>query len=112
MIWYDGRLFRPVKTSDSGDTSSETIFRYKQRGDLLTADYSGGEIDYGHLIGLVDDRGQIVMRYHHLNLDGYLMTGRCQSRPEIMQNGKIRLHERWQWTCGSKAKGTSVLEEM
>lgn len=112
MIWYDGRLFRPVDTSSDSDTSSETIFRYKQRGDLLTGDYSGGEIEYGHLIGLVDDHGGIVMRYHHLNLDGYLMTGRCRSRPEIMANGKLRLHETWQWTCRNKAKGTSILEEI
>jgi len=40
------------------------------------------------------------------------MTGKCKSRPEILENGKIRLHERWQWTCGDMSKGTSVLEEI
>ncbi len=112
MIYYDGRLFRPVQASKGSETSGETIFRYTQKGDLLTADYSGGEIDYGHLIGLVDEKGHINMRYHHVNLDGFLMTGRCKSRPEILPNGKIRLHERWQWTCGTHAKGTSVIEEI
>ena len=112
MIWYGGRLFRPVKNSKTGETSSETIFRYQQKGDVLTGDYSGGEIEYGQLIGLVDERGHINMRYQHINDRGFLMTGRCKSRPRIMESGKIRLHERWQWTCGDRSKGTSILEEI
>ncbi len=112
MIHYDGRLFRVVSNSASGDTGSETIFRYRQKDDLLTADYSGGTVKYGHLIGTVDARGRINMRYHHLTTHGILMTGKCKSRPEILGTGKIRLHERWQWTSGSLAKGRSTLEEI
>ena len=112
MIWYDGRLFRPVQTKGTSQTGTDTIFRYRQKEDLLTADYSGGDILYGHLIGRVDERGQINMRYHHMTVDGILMTGKCRSRPEVLENGKIRLHERWQWTCGDRSKGTSILEEI
>lgn len=112
MIWYDGRLFRPVSTKGRSQTSGETIFQYSQKDDRLTGKYSGGEIELGHLIGLVDENGNINMRYHHLTHEGYLMTGKCKSRPEIMENGKIRLHERWQWTCGDYSKGKSVLEEI
>ncbi len=31
---------------------------------MLTAEYHGGQIVSGHLIGLVDDGGTIDMRYH------------------------------------------------
>jgi hypothetical protein len=51
------------------------------------------------------------MRYHQVNNKGELMTGTCQSIPEILPNGKIRLHERWEWTSGDKSLGTSVIEE-
>ena len=112
MIWYGGRLFRPVETQGNSQTGSDTIFKYEQKGDLLTGKYSGGDILYGHLIGSVDDRGKINMRYHHMTVDGILMTGKCRSRPEILDNGKIRLHERWQWTCGDFSKGRSTLEEI
>lgn len=112
MIWYDGRLFRPVNTSGYSETSADTIFRYKQRGDILTADYAGGDIEYGHILGLVDEDGRITMRYHHLNHSGAIMTGKCKSKPEILPNGKLRLHERWEWTCGTRSKGTSLLEEI
>ena len=62
-------------------------------------------------MGLVDDNGKIEMRYHQVNRNGDLMTGMCVSVPEIMENGKIRLHESWQWTSGDRSKGESILEE-
>ena len=98
MIDYHNRVFKPVRNSENGETSSETIFHYKQTGNILHAAYAGGKIRFGHLIGLVDNRGNIDMRYHQVNEKGELMTGICHSRPEILTNGKIRLHETWQWT--------------
>ncbi len=112
MIHYEGRLFRPYETGENSDTSSETIFKYHQKGDLLTGTYSGGYVDFGQLIGLVNMAGRIDMRYHHINTDGDLMTGICRSIPEILDNGKIRLHESWQWTSGDRSKGKSILEEL
>ena len=112
MIWYDGRLFRVVSSKGTIHATDETIFQYSQKQDRLTGKYSGGIIELGHLIGLCDENGNINMRYHHLTHEGYLMTGKCRSRPEVLENGKIRLHERWQWTCGDFSKGTSVLEEI
>ena len=111
MINYNGKLFRPVSNTENGETSNETVFHYKQTGNLLTADYSGSKITYGHLIGLVDEEGKIDMRYHQVNDSGELMTGICHSTPEILSNGKIRLHENWEWTSGDKSKGLSIIEE-
>lgn len=109
---YNGKKFRPILNTENGETSDETLFHYKQEGDLLTAEYSGGKVKYGHLIGLVDEAGNIEMRYHQLNLAGQLMTGICISKPEILASGKIRLHETWEWTSGDKSKGKSTLEEV
>ena len=111
MINYNNKTFKPVSNTENSETSDETIFRYKQEGNLLTAEYSGGKINYGHLIGLVDDHGNIDMRYHQINDAGILMTGICNSKPEKLSNGKIRLHEIWQWTSGDQSRGESVIEE-
>ncbi|KKL46768.1 hypothetical protein LCGC14_2342260 [marine sediment metagenome] len=108
---YNNKKFKPVQNADNGETSEETSFYYKQAGRILTSEYSGGKIEIGHLIGLVDDDGNIDMRYHQINTDGLLRTGICSSTPEVMPNGKIRLHESWQWTSGDKSHGTSILEE-
>ena len=111
MIDYNGKIFRPIENSENGETTSETIFEYKQIGNILTSEYSGGKIKKGHLIGLVDEFGNIDIRYHQVNNKGEIMTGICKSKPEIMEDGKIRLHESWKWTSGDKSKGKSIIEE-
>ena len=111
MINYDGKYFRPVSNTENGETSGDTLFKYRQEGNILTAEYAGGKIKYGHLIGLVDENGNIDMRYHQINDNGAIMTGLCKSTPEFMTNGKIRLHETWEWTSGDKSKGQSIIEE-
>ena len=109
---YNDKIFRPTSNTENGETSSETIFHYKQFDSILTSEYSGGKIKFGHLIGLVDNNGNIEMRYHQVNDKDELMTGICKSKPEILENGKIRLHESWEWTSGDKSKGQSIIEEI
>lgn len=111
MINYNDKIFKPISNTENGETSNETIFKYRQMGNILTSEYSGGKIKYGHLIGLVDNYGNIEMRYHQVNHKGELMAGICTSTPEILENGKIRLHETWEWTSGDKSKGQSIIEE-
>ena len=112
MISYNGKKFRPVSNTENGETSAETIFHYQQEGEILSAAYAGGKIRKGQLLGIVDEEGRIDMCYHQVNDEGRLMTGRCSSTPEILPNGKIRLHEVWEWTSGDKTKGVSVIEEL
>jgi hypothetical protein len=109
---YNNKTFRTISNSENGETSNETVFVYRQEGNVLTSEYAGGKIIQGHLIGLVDEHGTIDMRYHQVNNKGELMTGVCKSIPEIMENGKIRLHETWKWTSGDYSEGQSLLEEV
>lgn len=109
---YHNRSFRPVSNTENGETSSETVFKYIQDGNILTSEYSGGKIKKGHLIGIVDENGCINMNYHQVNTEGNNMTGVCRSTPEILANGKIRLHEEWKWTSGDLSEGRSTLEEI
>jgi hypothetical protein len=112
MFNYNDKKFKSVKNTGNGETSEKTIFHYKQKGNIVTSKYSGGKIIEGHLIGLVSSNGEIEMRYHQINNKGTLMTGRCKSIPELLSNGKIRLHEEWEWTSGDKTKGNSIIEEL
>ncbi|WP_299458805.1 n-acetylglutamate synthase [uncultured Microscilla sp.] len=109
---YHNKQFRSVNNTDNGEVSSETLFRYQQSGDIITASYEGGQIKQGNLIGKVNAQGQIEMRYQHLNQQMEFMTGRCVSTPEVLPNGKIRLHEKWQWTSGDCSEGESIIEEV
>lgn len=111
-INYNGKKFKPLSNTDNGEVSLDMVFTYEQEGDILESSYSGGEIVKGHLIGIVGKEGEIDMRYHQVNQSGKIMTGVCQSKPEILENGKIKLHESWQWTSGDRSKGESVLLEL
>lgn len=111
-INYDNRIFKSVQNSETGEVSPETTFYYHQKDNLVWAEYSGGEIVFGALLAKIDENGKLDMRYQHLNKAGELMTGKCFSTPEILENGKIRLRENWQWTSGDFSKGASVVEEI
>jgi hypothetical protein len=111
-INYDNRTFVPIRNSSGCEVCSDTVFRYHQAGSVVWAEYSGGEIVRGQLIASCDDEGVLDMRYQHINLRGELMTGICRSTPEILPDGRIRLHEKWQWTCGDRSAGESVIEEV
>jgi hypothetical protein len=109
---YNNKKFKPVSNSENGEISEQTIFHYRQDGNIITCEYSGGRIIKGQLIGLVDEHGTIDMRYHQINDKGQIMTGICKSKPEILHDGKIRLHESWQWTSGDHSGGYSIIEEI
>ena len=108
----DKKRFRSAQNSGTGEVSSETVFHYHQEQEQVWAEYSGGEILRGHLIGFINGEGKLDMVYHHINASNELKTGKCISTIEILPNGKLRLHESWQWTCDDYSKGESVIEEI
>lgn len=111
-INYDARTFASVRNSAAGEVGAGTVFHYHQNENFVWADYSGGEIVRGHLIALCGDDGSLEMRYHHVNKKGELMTGICTSTPETLPDGRVRLHEKWHWSCGDNSTGESIIEEV
>ena len=112
MLDYDARVFRSVANSDGGDVNDQTTFHYRQRDNVVWATYAGGAVVFGTLLAQVDDSGNLDMRYQHVSVDGSFKSGRCQSRPERLPDGRLRLHERWQWTDGAEGQGVSIVEEV
>jgi hypothetical protein len=111
-IDYDGRRFRSVENSDTGEVGPETVFGYRQDGDVVSATYEGGDVRFGTLIATADGEGNLDARYGHVNASGELMTGECRSTPEMLPDGRLRLHEEWRWTSGDGSSGQSVVEEI
>ena len=111
-IDYEGRVFRPVGNSPNGEVNSATEFRYCQNGDLLTATYAGGGIRLGQMVGLVRADQSLWFAYQHLSDAGELRSGTCESTPELLPDGRVRLHERWRWTSGDRSAGESTIEEV
>lgn len=111
-INYDGRKFIPKMNSENGEVGEQTNFTYHQNGNLLWAEYSGGDILKGSLIGTVLCNGKLDFVYHHMNQNMQIKTGKCHSVPTVQENGKIELSEQWQWTSGDYSKGESLLVEV
>jgi len=111
-INYDNRLFSSVSNTDNGEVSSSTIFQYHQDKDIIWAEYSGGDIVKGFLIGTSDNNSNLNFTYQHINQNNEIRTGKCMSTPEILPNGKVRMLENWQWTNGDNSIGQSIIEEI
>lgn len=111
-IYYDGRRFIPKMNSKNGEVSEQTTFTYHQNENLLWAEYSGGDILKGALIGTVSSNGELDFVYHHMNQDMQVKTGKCHSVPTVLEDGKIELSEKWEWTSGDYSEGESLLVEV
>ena len=105
----DGRNFVAVQNSESGEVSEQTVFGYHQKDNAVWAEYLGGSIVKGFLIGTMDGNRCLSFSYQHLNINGELKSGSCHSRP-CVENGKLRFYEEWQWASGET--GTSIIEEL
>lgn len=107
----EGKTFRSVANTDNGEVGADTVFRYHQDGDLVWAEYDGGDIVRGHLLATVLPDGCLDMRYHHVNRQGQLMIGQCLSTPERTADGRLKFKEAWQWLCGDMSSGHSEIIE-
>jgi hypothetical protein len=109
---YHNKIFKSITNTANGEVGDETLFQYQQKGKVVWAEYSGGAIVKGFLIAEILENNTLDMRYEHINQAGELMTGVCHSTPEILADGRLRLHEKWQWTSGDLSSGESIIEEI
>ena len=109
---FNDKVFRSSSNTTNGEVSASTRFQYHQDENIVWAEYAGGSIVKGFLIATVEKDQTLDARYEHVNDSGELMTGKCKSTPELLDDGRIRLHEKWQWTSGDKSRGESVVEEV
>ena len=85
-INYEGRIFKSVSNTETGEVSNETTFYYHQKNDLVWAEYSGGAIVFGTLIAKVTEDGVLEMRYQHLNSNNELII---TSEKSFQQNYEL-----------------------
>ena len=111
-IDYHNKTFKSTENTPNGEVDGSTLFYYEQSGNVVTATYSGNQIKAGQLIATVAKNGNLNMRYQHINEEGKFKYGHCITTPEVLENGKLRLHEKWQWDCDDKSSGESTLEEV
>lgn len=109
-IDLDGRRFAGVVNSSGGEVGQATVFTYHQDGDVIWAEYGGGAVVRGHLVGTRAGE-RLHFRYSHLGVDGQTSGGVCESTIEVLEDGRVRFHETWAWES-RPGTGTSIVEEL
>ncbi len=74
------------------------MFHSRQRDALIWVTYEGGAVLFGTLVGKAGSEGKLDFHYQHINERGKFMTGECESRLQVLKDGRYRLHESWRWT--------------
>ena len=60
------------------EVSDKTVFCYHQKENTIWAEYSGGEIKKGFLVGTIDENKNLHFSYQHINLHDEIKTGNGQ----------------------------------
>ncbi|MEV6809443.1 hypothetical protein ACH4NF_06015 [Streptomyces sp. NPDC017248] len=106
----DGLAFAPVSDQDPGQVGTATRFAYHERDGAVWAEYAGGDVVRGHLVG-TREGDRLDFRYVQLRTDGTTASGHCVSTVGELPDGRLRLTETWEWESGPGA-GTSVVEQV
>jgi len=112
-IDYDDRRFQPVEPDEqppempSGDLP---VAHYHQYGDIVSAEFSGGAVQIGRLVGTVRPDDTIDASYCFVTVSGQTVAGACVSTPTVLADGRVRLAEDWRRIDGSS--GISFIEEV
>jgi hypothetical protein len=109
-VGYDGRVFRPTGGAGGPVGRGGATGRYFQRGDLVWAEFSGGPVRSGRLVGRCRPDGTIDAAYAQVMADGEVVAGSCVSTPTALPDGRLRLTERWRRIGGQS--GVSEIEEV
>jgi hypothetical protein len=106
VIDYDGRRFRLAGGGDG------TISRYRQDGDLVWAEFSGGRVRRGTVTGTCASDGTLRLAYTMVLTTGEVIAGSTVNTPETDADGRLVLREQWERYGENAASGISYLEEV
>ncbi|MGW1535608.1 hypothetical protein [Streptomyces aureus] len=106
----DGLVLAPVADQAPGQVGTRTRFAYHERDGVVWADYAGGDVVRGHLVG-TREGDRLDFRYVQLKTDGTTASGHCVSQVVDLPDGRVRLEETWTWES-QPGEGTSLVEEL
>ncbi|MET7858960.1 hypothetical protein ABZS81_17410 [Streptomyces sp. NPDC005318] len=117
----DGLVLSPVADQTPGQVGTRTRFTYHEENGRIRAEYAGGDVVRGHLVGTRSgDRldflphgleGMGGAPSVQLKQDGTTSSGHCVSTVVDLADGRVRLDERREWES-QEGCGTSVVEEL
>jgi len=111
MLTLDKVKMTVIQTAENGVVNKDTLFYFTQEGNVVQAEYAGGKIKKGFLIGQIDVH---VLRFRdcQLQTDGVLDNGVSSCELSMSDTGRIRLVEHFEWKSMSGETGVNVFQEI
>lgn len=97
--------------NNSGLSSHETVFDYRQENKIITGNYQGGLIKAGQIVGKQVDADTIELLYHCITNDGDLMAGESTGKLS-MKGDLMQINFDWNWLNGDRSGGKSEYIEL
>jgi hypothetical protein len=111
MLTLDKIKMTVVHTAENGVVNKDTLFYFSQEGNVVQAEYAGGKIRKGFLIGQIA-ANVLKFSYCQLQKDGVLDNGVSSCEISVCETGKIRLTEHFEWKSRSGETGVNVFQEI
>ncbi|GAB6900181.1 hypothetical protein [Kineosporia succinea] len=105
-ISYEGRRFRVAGGGDG------VVSRYRQSGDLVWAEFTGGPVRRGTITGTCGPDGTLRLAYTLVLETGEVISGATVNVPQRRPDGSLLLREEWERFGEHAATGVSYLEEV
>jgi hypothetical protein len=106
----DGVMMTVIETSASSVIGPETVFRFQQDGAVVRAEYEGGQIVAGSLVGKFDN-GELTFCFSQIESPWSLQTG-ASVCTLVRHKDAFELVENFQWTNEERSAGRNVLREL
>lgn len=105
----NGVMMRVIEMSDSSVIGPKTIFRFVQNGAIVRAEYEGGRIIAGSLVGYRNGT-ELKFCFSQLESPSSLQTGKsvCTVR---RQDGALELVEEFHWDNKERPSGRNILRQ-
>ena len=104
----DGVRMSPVKTDPKGVVNQDTVFTFTHDNGVITAEYVGGSVIKGYLIGRCSG-SSMEFSYCQMNDNGNVTGGRSHAELAVMPDGRLRMVEHFTWEDGRK--GVNIIEQ-
>lgn len=107
----NNKTMNVVQTAKNGVVNHETLFHFTQKGDLVSAQYTGGLIKQGYLVGSLTNQ-KLRFSYCQIRTDGQMDHGTSECTLSS-DKGKITLEEKFEMDSeNGRFLGTNVFREL
>mgnify|MGYP000654558041 CR=1 FL=1 len=103
---FHNKTFYLLENSESGKVNSKTVFKYQQKENIVTANYSGGTIKYGKIIATLNN-DVLNMLYQCVTIENELKAGKAIAEVSLTKHNKLKLKLNWKWLGKKNESGVS-----